>query len=67
MDGNTLSLHRRTIKLLQDCPRPLLTIAEDTGIGYHWLRKFKAGRFQNPGVNSVQALYEYLLRRKLGL
>lgn len=30
-----------------------------------WIRKFQKGHFPNPGVNRVQALYEFLSGKKL--
>lgn len=67
MGNATLTLHRKTVKLLETTPLTLIQIAESTGIGYHWLCKFKRGAFRNPGVNTVQNLYEFLTARKIGL
>lgn len=31
-----------------------------TGLGYHWLRKMKAGTIKNPGAERVSKLYTAL-------
>lgn len=45
----------------------IISIYNDTGIPYYWLKKFSAGEFQNPSVNRIQKLYEYLSGTKLNL
>ena len=40
-------------------------IAEILGISYYWLRKFKSGEVDDPSVNTVEKLYEYLSGKKL--
>lgn len=48
-------------------PQSLLEISLRSGVGYYWLRKFKAHKMDNPGANTVQALYEYLACKRLGV
>jgi hypothetical protein len=67
MGRATLSLHRRTFKLLHACPIPLLEISKQSGVGYYWIRKFKAGHIANPGANTLQMLYEFLACKRLGV
>ncbi len=50
-----------TLALLKEDPRPLLTLYEETGIPYHWLKSFSAGKIQNPSVNRIECLREKLL------
>lgn len=57
---NPQSLHKRTLALVRAEPRGLLAVHTKTGVPYHWLRKFAAGRIPNPGVNRVQKLFEKL-------
>jgi hypothetical protein len=40
-------------------------VFEATGIPYFWLNSFANGRIQNPSVNRVQYLYEYLTKTRL--
>ena len=73
MTKNTLacddphSLHEKTLELFTHRPRTMtLEIIEaETKIPLYWLQKFS--RFDSPGVNRVQALYEYLSDAPLSL
>ncbi len=62
-----LSLMTETQRLLKQRSRTLLDVANDTGIPFYWLRKFHYGEIDNPSVNRVQKLYEYLAGKKLAL
>lgn len=57
------TLMTKTLELLKQ--RDLLEVYDETGIPFYWLRKFRYGEYQNPGVNRVQRLYEYLSASKL--
>ena len=57
------SLMNNTIKLLAG--KDLIHVCVDTGISFFWLRKFVGGVFQNPSVNRVQHLFEYLTKKPL--
>lgn len=59
------SLMTTTIELLKDDERSLINIHKETNIPFYWLRKFAAGEFENPSVNRVQCLYEFLTKKKL--
>lgn len=59
------SLMVRTIALLKEDERSLITIHRETNIPFYWLRKFAAKEFDNPSVNRVQCLYEFLTKKKL--
>lgn len=54
-----------THKLLVERPRSLTydEISKHTGISVPWLRDFAGGRRENPGICTVQALYEFLTTR----
>lgn len=55
------SLHKQTIDLLNRTDVPLPTIAKETDVGYRWLCDFKAGRFDDPGVNKVERVHNFLV------
>lgn len=59
------TLMSRTITLLRERNETLPHITEKTGIPFYWLRKFAGGEIDDPGVNRIQKLYEYLAGRKL--
>lgn len=61
------SLHERTLHLLAHRPRNLTyeKIAEDIGINVFWIRAFARQKNDDPGVNKVQSLYEYLAGKSL--
>lgn len=59
------SLMHRTQRMLIDHKLSCLEVFEETGINYHWLKKFENGDFKNPSVNRVQSLYEFLAGKKL--
>jgi len=54
------NLLNKTRKLLADATDPLSEIAEASGVGLEWLRKFRADSIPNPGVIRVQQLHDYL-------
>lgn len=64
----TVQLLPKTRELLSDCDLPLKEIADGAGVGFEWLRKFKAQADHDFGVQKVQALHDYLegLARKNG-
>lgn len=49
-----------TQQLLKDDPRSILSIYEQSGIPFHWLKKFANNEFKNPSVNRVSCLYTFL-------
>jgi hypothetical protein len=57
------SLLKQTRKLLAEATDPLQEIANDSGVGIEWLKKFRADLIPNPGVIRVQKLYDYLVSR----
>lgn len=59
------SLMTKTLDLLKERSQTLPVIAVETGINFYWLRKFIGGEIRDPGVNRIQALYEYLSGTKL--
>lgn len=61
------TLHDTAFMLIKLRAIPLPKIAKETGISYFWLRKFKDDAIPNPGVNTVQKLYEFLSNSALDL
>jgi hypothetical protein len=59
------TLMEETISLLRERTKAFPHIAQETGISFYWLRKFAYHEIDNPSVNTVQQLYEYLAERKL--
>lgn len=59
------SLHKRTLELLKENNIPLLDIYVQTKLPYYWLKSFARGQIQDPSVNRVQQLYEYLAGQNL--
>ena len=62
-----MTLFRKTLELIQtrSVRLTLRKISEDTGLSESWLEGFHEGRIQNPSVNRVQKLYEYLTNSTL--
>lgn len=54
------NLLTKTYRLLDSDPRTLRTIAGDSGVNFHWLAKFKQRQFENPGVVTVERLFNHL-------
>lgn len=60
------SLRDKTIYLLNSQrDKSLRQIAKDLDLSYEWVCLFSRGKSINPGVNTVQKLYEYLNKAKL--
>jgi hypothetical protein len=57
---NESRLLAETRRLLEQRDKSLQVISEETGINVHWLRKFSQGAFDDPGVNRIEHLYDYL-------
>ena len=55
-------LNEATLQLLRTDPRTINEIAGAAGVNRHWLAKYRQGRFKNPGILRVQALYLFLAR-----
>ncbi len=57
-----MTLFNKTLNLLRNRPKwmSFTTIEKETGISKDWLKKFSQGKISNPGVNTIQELYEYL-------
>ena len=54
------NLLAETYRLLDASNESITGIARDADINYHWLVKFNRRHHRNPGVVSVQELYDYL-------
>jgi len=51
-----------TFNLLVNDNRSLSVIADESGVNYHWLGKFKQEKYDNPGVKTIQKLYTFLIK-----
>ena len=60
------TLYRTTLDLLRTDPRSISVIAAGAGVNRHWLEKVKQGRVRNPGVLTVEKLYNFLNRNAAG-
>lgn len=56
-----MNLYQDTLEMLQKDARPREQIAYESEVSYSWVSKFINKRFVNPGVHTVQKLYDYLL------
>lgn len=54
-----------TIKLLKADRRTLRIVGHATGIPYYWLKKLSAGEIDDPSVNRIQQLFEFLSKKRL--
>jgi hypothetical protein len=59
----TVSMLEKTVGLLKSCGLPLNEVANTTGLGYEWLKKLKQGDIQDPGVNRIEKLHNFLTHR----
>lgn len=57
----------KTQELLKEDDRDIPTIFAESRIPLYWLQRFAAGQYQNPSVNRVQYLYEFLSGKELDL
>ena len=61
----SVSLYDATRKLLRADKRTLVEIAQQSGVGFYWLRKISDGASKEPSVNQMQKLYEFLTGKHL--
>ncbi len=61
------SLRDRTLELLinRSIILTFKKISEDTQISEEWLSSFARNKISNPGVNTIQTLYEYLNKQEI--
>lgn len=59
------SLHSKTLQLLKESGKKPQDIYAETGLPFYWVKKFLTNGFENPSVNRVQFLYEYLTNTNL--
>lgn len=57
-----MTMYEETLEMLQDAN--IQEVAEATGLAPRWLYYLKRGRWDDPGVQKVQRLHEYLKQRK---
>lgn len=51
----------QTYQLLEADPRTIGEIAEQSGLNYHWLGKFKQRKFSDPGFKKISTLHAFLI------
>ncbi len=51
---------QKTLEALQVSTVPRTKIAEETGLGYHWLAAFGQGKIKDPSARKISTLYEFL-------
>lgn len=58
------NLHKETIRLLRKRPKTLTIrkIAEDTSLGEEWIKSVLHEKTDDPGVNKIERLHEYLTK-----
>lgn len=67
-ENTATSLRDKTIHLLNSQrEKSLKEIAKELNVNYEWLCLFSRGKSINPGVNTVQKLYEYLNKSQLAV
>lgn len=54
------SLLERTRELLKAANQPLPELAKSSGLPVSWLKKLRYGKIEDPSVNRIQRLYEFL-------
>ena len=59
-----MTMLNKALELIQNTQTPVDVIAKSTGISTRWLYEFRAGNFTDPGSEKVEAVYDYLKRRK---
>jgi len=55
-----MDLLNDTKKLLKESDKTLEQVHVGAGVSYHWLAKFKRNAINDPSVNKVQDLYNFL-------
>lgn len=57
-----VGLRARTLNLVKNAPRAITytVMAEACGVSVSWISRFAADKIENPGVDTVQCLHDYL-------
>lgn len=58
------TLKQKTIRLVEESGLPYLQICRETGLKPRWLSYLMAGKYDDPGVNKIERLHAYLLRKQ---
>lgn len=53
-------LHKKTLQLLLDDNRSYGEIAKKIEVSESWLKKFARDKYEDPGVNRIQTLHNFL-------
>lgn len=59
-----LKWHDKTRELLIETACTMKQIEAGTGVPVRWLNRFLHDEFEHPSVNYVNAVYDFLLRRR---
>jgi transcriptional regulator with XRE-family HTH domain len=59
---HSVGLRARTLELVKSAPRAVTytVMAEACGLSVSWISRFASNKIDNPGVDSVQTLHDYL-------
>lgn len=60
-----MSLANETIRLIEESELTTMDMFAGCGVSPYWIESFVKGKVANPGVNYVQAVYEFLSGREL--
>ncbi len=65
---DSASLLARTQELVSNAPRcvTFTMMAKKAGVSVAWISRFANDQIPNPGVNTVQALHDYLITVERG-
>lgn len=56
---------KSTLDLLQKRSSTYEEIARETGLSLFWISRLSSGKINNPSINKIQILHEYLLKKPL--
>lgn len=60
----TQDMYTCTLNLLKEDGGTIPEIASGADVNIHWLAKFRQGKFENPGVKTIERLHNYLIQRE---
>lgn len=65
---DSVGLRARTLHLVQNAPRGITytVMSQQCGVSIAWISRFAADKIPNPGVDTVQALHDYLAPLSVG-
>lgn len=57
-------LYTETMELLAESEETISSMAKGSEVNFHWLAKLRQGKFENPGIKTMQKLHDYLVSQK---